>query len=602
MQPEYKEFSEYFMQELNCLRSEAAEFGREFPGVARELQLSAGKSSDPHIELLMQSFAYMSARLHKRVDNEINEIPDAMLNTLNPGCAAPIPSMSIAHITVQPNGANYVNGYRLDKGRLFYAHAETEDGKTVKCNFTTCYETDLVPFQIISAEWIPVNLADYLKDRVDVHSVLRIKIKNEGASPMHEYKSKTLRFFIGNDLSSAHKLYELLCYHCNEITVSGDFKNGFMHLNDNPLSFIGYEDSHAVIPSNISTHQAYRMLQEYFFFPEKFLFFEINDIPLVMSDTNLTIDFLLNTLPEKNVPVNSSIVRLNCIPVINCFEQVTDPIKLDHYNYEYRMVADQDYHRYKEIHTILSMDAVSNKGAPKPIASYFSFDQYTNDSSTNYFWVARRKPSITKELCGTETYVSFHDSEFNLKVPAEELIIAKALCTNRGLAENMQSGSILILEGPGPVESCELIVKPGRYKLPLSSGCKSWRLISNLTLNHLSLNDGVMVLKNILSQYADDNSVIHKRQIDSITDISCKRIQKRIGNEAWRGFCNGMEVCITIDETVFDGGSILLFGTILRHFLALYANVNSFTQLKLQSRQKGLVHSWSPVAGEQELI
>jgi type VI secretion system protein ImpG len=602
LQPTNRDFSDYFMQELDCLRSQASIFGRDNPGVARELQLSAGKSSDPHVELLLQSFAFMSARLHSRVDSEINEIPDTMLNTLIPSASAPVPSMSIAQMQIQPNGANFVNGYRLEKGRIFYTQSETEKGKTVRCKFSTCYETELLPFTVDSVSWVPVNQIDFLKKGEDVHSVLRVDINNNGACPIHNYSSRTLRFWIGNDFLSACKLYDLLCFSCRSIVIAGDFNGEILRLNGNSISFMGFEDKHSVMVSNAATHQAHRLLQEYFYFAEKYLFFEVNNVPLTCCNNNLSLYFCFDKVPETRSVFNSGTIRLNCVPVINCFEMVTDPIKLDHHHYEYRLLADQELYRYLEVHTILSMEAVGTRQEPKPVVSFFSFDKHNRETGNSYFWISRRQKSMNKDLQGTETYLSFHDTNFNIHKPAEELIYAKALCTNRKLPENMQSGCVLTLEGPGPVELCELVLKPTSYKLPPASGFDSWRLASFLTLNHLSLTSGLTAFKNLLSLYSNTSSVVHNRQIDSITDITCRRIQRRIGKDAWRGFCNGMEINVTIDENIFTGGSILLFGTVIHRFLSLYADVNSFAQLKLFSQQKGLVHSWEPMDGVQELI
>jgi type VI secretion system protein ImpG len=85
--------------------------------------------------------------------------------------------------------------------------------------------------------------------------------------------------------------------------------------------------------------------------------------------------------------------------------------------------------------------------------------------------------------------------------------------------------------------------------------------------------------------------------------MSCRRITGRVGKEPWRGFCQGTEVTLTFDESLYVGSGAFLLGSVLNRFLPLYASINSFTQLAIRSVQReGDWKRWPPLAGLQEML
>ena len=139
------------------------------------------------------------------------------------------------------------------------------------------------------------------------------------------------------------------------------------------------------------------------------------------------------------------------------------------------------------------------------------------------------------------------------------------------------------------------------------------RLISHLSLNYLSLSNGeesLKALREILMLYSFSDHIYtyqHQastyQQISGIREMSCRKVVRRVGADAWKGFCRGIEVTLTFDERLYVGSSAFLLASVLNHFFPLYASVNSFTHLIIKSYQReGIWKKWPPTAGEQIVL
>jgi type VI secretion system protein ImpG len=235
---------------------------------------------------------------------------------------------------------------------------------------------------------------------------------------------------------------------------------------------------------------------------------------------------------------------------------------------------------------------------------YFAMEECGKLEQREYFYATRREVSQSNLVPGTELYISLLDIHLDLAQTARETLTGRALCTNRRLPEQLRAGDPLQLEGPGPVNTAYLLAKPTPHRTPRLLGSHPWSLVSQLSLNHLSLTSaGLNALKSILRLHLIHGGQRSWKQIDSVVRLLAEPLVRQVGPDQWRGFCRGIGVHITVDEDRFGGGSILLFGEVLRHFFALYANLNSFTQLTLESQQrKEELRTWPPLAGTQIIL
>ena len=202
--------------------------------------------------------------------------------------------------------------------------------------------------------------------------------------------------------------------------------------------------------------------------------------------------------------------------------------------------------------------------------------------------------------------LSLVDLGFKPSLPPAQTLFAHLLCTNRHAASELPSGALLQMEEAAPVARVELLRKPTPQVDSPMTGMTYWRLISHLSLNHLSLSDdpeSLRALREILLLYVHQEDPSHHHQIMGIREMSCRKVVRRIGEDAWRGICRGTEITLTFDEERYVGGSAFLFASVLNHFFALYTSINSFTQLNARSaKQEGIWKQWPAMVGEQELL
>ncbi|RDS79931.1 type VI secretion system baseplate subunit TssF [Dyella monticola] len=594
----------WFEQELASLRDEAAEFGASFPAIAKTLELSAGRSGDPHVEMLMQSFAWMAGRLRYQLETDQAVLPNALLGLLYPHLEAPLPSMLIGEVEVRPDGANFMHGSTLDRGRYVYAVATDDVGQKVRCRFRTCYSTPLWPLKIKDLATVAANA--YALDAGDTRtlSIVRATVQCLGKDPIHALNMPFLRFCINAEHKQAYALYDALATHLVRIAVRMPGNGPLRYLDPDKLTWCGFKPEESLLGFNKLTHPGYRLLQEYFAFPQKFLFFEVAGMDLTGIDKEFELLFLLDIPPSKHNTPDSELLRLNCLPMINLYPQRIEPFVLDQHHYEYRIIGDEQLHRFCEIYRLQELVSIRPDRSPRPIAPYFSLDDFQEMDKLDYFYATRREVNQTGAVHGTETYVSFLDPDFDVTLPPEEMIGGMALCTNRRLPSQLLVGSVLYLEGAGPVTKLRVCSKPTPHTPPQMLGDKPWALVSQLCLNHLSLVDGQQgppILKNMLRLHVGPASLTGARQIDGLRELTTRRIQKRVPRrEAWRGFVDCLQVRVKVDTGHFEGGSAVLFGSVLHRFLSLYAEVNTVVELILEpSDRVGELKTWEPLTGAQ---
>jgi len=191
--------------------------------------------------------------------------------------------------------------------------------------------------------------------------------------------------------------------------------------------------------------------------------------------------------------------------------------------------------------------------------------------------------------------------------PEHDAVTARLTCFNSDLPSRLafgNPGGDFELEGAGPIREITALAKPTRVIQPPLGNGQTWRLISQLSLNYLSLvESGEEALRETLRLYDFADSPSARKQIEGISTVRSAPTFARILTEHGLTFARGRRVEIELDEEQFTGGGIFLFGTVLERFLGLYASINSFTVLAAKSRQrKRPVHEWPARAGWKPLL
>ncbi len=593
----------HYQRELGYLRRMGQAFAETYPKIAGRLEFGGAESPDPHVERLIESFAFLTGRIQQNIDAEFPLIPQALLGILYPQFVDPIPSMTIARFEVDSLRGKLTGGYPISKGTELYATAP--NGMT--CRFRTSYPVTLWPVSVVEAAIESTDRYDFLDSRVDVNAVLRLRIRAD-ADSLRELGMDSLRFHIQADRVLADNLYELLFVNAKGIALLADGSTkGPVVRPASAIRPVGFERDEAVIEVPAHGQPAYHLLREYFTFSEKFLYFDIEGLAAAKADQMLDILILLDGSPPRSVSVEPQNFQLFTTPIVNLFGKTSEPIRIDGRETEYRLVGDRRRELTTEIHSIKSVTASNQEQADAfRVEPFFSFNHAAHSRDARAFWYARRDMTAQADIPGTDIYLSFVDLDYRPSKPATTTLFAHTLCTNRGLAEQLRAGSILQTETAAPVSGIVTLYKPTPQVEPPIGGETLWRLVSHLSLNYLSLSQfegSLPALREILRLYTNDRAPGTEQQINGIVQMECRRAVARIGDEAWRGFARGVDVTLTMDERAYVGSSAILLASVLDRFLGLYASVNSFSQLTVRSAQReGVWKQWPPRAGEQSLL
>lgn len=606
-----------YLAELDYLYTAGAEFGRRYPNVAGALEFSRQGSNDPQVQRMIESFAFLTARLRRIYDAQFPEIPAALLNILYPQLTAPIPSMSIAQFEVDPEQPASLAGVVVEPGTELFASAPQAGAEDLTCRFRTAYPVRLWPLEVIEARLEPPPEASAFDQSISpqkVNSMLRVRLRCLGKATFSDFSPPSLRFFLPLTTNSRETIYELLFVHLCGIAV-GPIAEGGEAVDATAESFIsrdglqavGFDADQALLPCPPTSHQGYRLLQEYFTFPDKFMFFDIALPPHALgTGVEAELKFLLDTPPRFPVMVNRRSFALWCTPIINLFTRVSEPIRLDHTKVEYLLVPDIRRESSTEIHSIDKViRSVARAERGQVIRPLFSTRHADKTSSDEAMYYARRQPVSNPAFGGSEMLLSFVDPDLNPKLPAEDVVFAHVTCTNRGLAEQIVTGTSLDREVDLPVSNITCLNRPTRQLAPPTMGGALWRLVSHLSVNHLALangTDGLELLREILLLYCSSEDLAAIKRINGLRALSTKRIVRHKGEDAWRGFCRGHEIALEFEESAFAGASPYLLGAVLSRFFGLYVAANSFTELVMRGRQEGETWRWPARTGDMIIL
>ncbi len=607
----------YYNRELSYIRRHAGRFAEAHPKVAARLRLGPDGSEDPHVERLLQGFAYLTSRVRHKLDDEFPEITQAILGVLYPHYLVPIPSCAIVQLDLDPGQNELTAGLTVPRGQTL----ESESIQGEPCRFRTAYPVALNPVDVRVAQLASAPFTAPATPRANsALAVLRVGLgtRSQNVRFADFAGMKTLRFFLRGQPQHTQRLYELLMNHTVEVAFArGPSDKAAVAVGPEAIQAVGFARDEALLPYPARSFVGYRLLTEYFTFPQKFLFVDVA-VPaaaLARADGVLEMFVYLNRQAADLEPnVTAETLKLGCTPMVNLYEQPAEPIKLTQQQFEYRVVPD---HRRPLAHEIYSVDRVTATAADGREAEYVPFFavKHGGSKSGGPYWHGTRRPAAdaaepksdtTAVDHGTEVYLSFVDIGFNPAAPLDWTVSVRATCTNRDLPSRLPFGGgqprLQLTEGSGLVTRITCLTPPTPTVRTHLREEGLWRLVSHLTLNHLSLADGpdgADALREILALYDFTESAVTRSAVEGVRGVSGKRVLGRANGAV----CRGVEVGVEFDEDRYTGNGLYLFASVLDRFFTLYASVNTFTRtVATVARKEGVYKRFPARAGDQIVL
>lgn len=602
----------YFDRELAFLREVGAEFALAHPKIAGRLRLSKDSIDDPHIARLVQSIAFLNARTRKKLDDDFPELAQAILGVTSPHHLAPIPSMAIVQFDCSPD---MTTSYQVPAGTLL----ETDLAYGQACHFTTCYPVTAWPVRIDKAALLAAPFqAPKVREASGAAAVLRLRlVVSEGQCAIGDLGIQNLRFYLRGQPGAVQQLYELLLHEvaCVVIASSSTDKNPVV-LGPESLQPVGFGRDEALLPQTGRSQRGAVLLTEYFVFPEKFHFVDLVGLPaLDPAHFKDGVEIYVYTRRSRDLAqvVGPDSFALGCTPVVNLYKRRADPIELRGTRSEYHLVPDARSPASHEIHSIDAVAALSRDGARREYYPFYGVRHPEAGDARESFWFAERRSAATAlqdRDAGTEMYISLVDLNAKAAAPDEWILEAQVTCLNRNRPSRLPFGGgeprLRFSEGGGGIAAIHCLTPFTETLRPARGRGALWRLVSQLSLNHLSISggeSGAEALREILRLNDLADTAVTRNIIGSIRSVSSRPTMIRIRDKGMLGFCRGTEITIDLDKDKLEVSGAYQFAVVLDHFLASYSAVNSFVQLVTTTRRADeKVRRWPPRSGTRELL
>lgn len=631
----------YYNLELQHLREMGAEFAEEFPKVAARLGMNGLEVADPYVERLLEGASFLAARVQLKLEAEFPRFTQALLEGVHPHYLAPTPAMLIAQCVPDPNEPNLAGGFTIPRGSALQG---TKLGDQLPSEFRIAHDVELWPIEVVSASYFThapdLPLAG-LPVSQRIKGGLRIRLKTTADLTFAQTAVEHLAFHLTGRPDVANWLYELSlsvshgpdAQGClGVLVVAGDGPSQTREwLPPSVLSPVGFADSEALLPVSLRSFQGYRLLQEYFSFPERFRFIDVAGLRPAFRQINgneLELVILLaRGMPSLESLVDASNVALYCTPAINLFEKRADRIHVTEGSYEYHVVPDRARPMDYEVYEVRAVQGFgTGAGSEQEFRPFYAAYTGDHDDSHSAYFTIRREPRLLSasqkrkgarsSYIGCEVFLSLVDAKSAPFSGELRQLSVQTLCTNRDLPLQMPVGigkSDLTLDVSAPVARIKVVGGPSRPYGALAEGAVAWKAISHLSLNYLALVDsspqeGAAALRDVLELYAPAADASARRQIEAIRSVSVRPAVARLpasreggtrrpGSGSTLAFGRGLDLAVQVDELAFEGGSAFLLGAVLQHYFARAVSINSFTRTTLTSLNRGFINQWVPQWG-----
>jgi type VI secretion system protein ImpG len=593
----------FYNDELEALRRLGGRFAAQYPKVAGRLRLSPDTVDDPHVARLVESFAFIAARLRLKLDDDLPELTETLLEFLYPHYLAPIPSLAIASIAP---GNELTGPLTVPRGTAVESEAIEGD----VCRFRTTQAVELWPIKVTRAGLSRQPFVAPVAKNLDAVACLHLVF--ECLDPRVTFTDlglDRLRVYLRAPWRQAVDLYELLLNSCIGVALGDHAEDqAAVFLRPDVLTPAGLGDEDAALPQAPRGHPAYRLLSEFFAYPQKFMFLDLAGISakaLRRSGNALHVFFYLSRhSADLQRACTAETFALGCTPIINLFEQRAEPVVLTRAVSEYPVLPDARRHATREVYAVNEVSVTERTGQSRAAATLFGRLAEAGEASLH--WQLRRRRLVEGDT-GTDARIALVDAAAGPAAVTDGVLTIETTCLNRDLPARLPYGGghpmLSIARGPAGVNGVQALT-PFSPTLRLVGGDQLlWRLLSHLKLGHLSIADGTggpETLREMMRLYDYRDAPESHALIDAITAVTQRRSTARVEDG---GLARGLDVDIEMETRAIEPGQAFLFGQVLDRFFGLYVNLNSFSRLSL--RLKGAsrpLKTWAPRSGAKALL
>lgn len=574
----------YFQQELDALRDLGAAFSKKHPAVAPML---SGPAADPDVERLLEGVAFLTAMLREKLDDDFPEIINELIQLIWPHYLRPIPSTTIMAFSPKPT---------LKQPTTIPAGAEIASVPvegTTSCIFKTCYDVELHPLQLVDAA---------LTTPPGKPRTIKLVFELQGIQ-LKDWDPKSLRFFLGGNYAQAADLYFILCHYLQEMVVRPVDEGQTLILPPENLRPVGFSNQEALLPYPSPSFPGYRIVQEYFVLPEKFLFLDMTGWERWKKrgeGSKFEVLFQIKAGDVDLPRIRKENFVVSATPAINIFPLDAEPIRLDHRETDYRVHPAADNKLHYQVYSVEDVKGFVQGTAEQ--RTYVPFEVFSPQPRAHPVYHVKSARSPVNNDLKVSLSVAYPPDAGS---PPLETLSLELLCTNGALPEGLQMGDISVMTGSSPeFADFHNIRPPTPNVLPPLGQNLLWRLLSHLSLNYVSLasaeNLRALLELYVFTETRDRIGVIaNQKRIEGIKQVQATPASRLVSGVMMQG----QDIMVKLQQDHYAGqGDFYLFGSVLDYFLGCYASMNSYIRLIIEEVQKGEQYQWPPRIGEHYLI
>ena len=598
-----EELLPFYEKQLQEFAQQSREFAEKYPKIAQRLSLNQEQIDDPHIERLIQAFSLIAARIDKKLVDSYDVFTRSLFEVMFPQYLRHFPACTIVSFEdinkiKQLTEAHIIPAQTTLKSRSF---------KGVQCQFNTSRSVKLLPIALSAMDFKSTPSA-----HMHLSQNATLSFKFEIFNHAHPFLvQEKLPIYL--DAISNFPLQVLDSIFKKSSTFSLRVGQKVFDIAKNPFELLGFSEEESLLPRDQHTHHAYRLLMEYFCFPEKFNYLNLDlsflkNLAQQESEFELLIHFKLN-LNDQVVVRNYSELdvanfKLFTSPAINLFEKYAEPQKIVHKQLEYPLITDAHHPEFYQVYSILEMNMVREKTNQDEsyisVSPFFAMSHYQSNE-TQFFYSVNYQQLQSSFVEMGYSIISKNLNPFSTR---SDFISTKLLCSNRDFPHEAlgQSNNILNLNDSSLARRAIVLKRPTKpYKFGQGKN-EQWRVISHLSLNSLALmkGDAISHMKELLALYNLPQTKENYLIIESIKQLDFSLTHKLVDGKPFPMFVRGVKAELNVDSSVFRGHSLYIFSQLLSHILNLKVQINSFVDLVVKdySSQQELYQCSQNVGGK----
>ncbi len=643
----------YYERELRHLETVAKEFAREFPKIAGRLAIEDFPCADPYVERLLEGFAFLTARVQLKLDAEFPRFTQNLLETVYPHYLAPTPSMCVVHYAHDTGEAGLADGFKVPRGCVLRSAGGRD---MTPCEYRSAHEVNIWPVQVVEARYYTRDVGALELNRQwgapegsaprafasPVKAALRFRLKATAGLTFAKIKLSDLTLYLKGADATPFRIYEHLFAHALGVVVrpppNGNRPGTWQeNLDASVIRRVGFSPGEALLPYDGRSFQGYRLLHEYFAFPQRFCFARFEALGRAMRRCESNLIDVIVPLSQENVDLEGAVSAENflpnCSPAVNLFPKRSDRIFVSDRSSEFQVIPDRTKPLDYEVYRVTAVTGFGSRSGEertfRPFYAASDADALEGGEPAAYYAV-HRVPRVLSEkeklsgrrtsYAGSEVYVSLVDAANAPYSSDLKQLAVVTLCTNRDLPLQMPVGkgrTDFSLDVGGPVESVRIVAGPTPPRPSHAEGEMSWRLVSHLSLNYLSLADedqdgdgqisaterqGASALRALLKLYGDVGDPTVRKQIEGIRQVTVAPITRRVPSPGQVAFARGIEITVTCEEAMFEGTGVFVLGAAIEQFFARYVSMNSFTETVIRTVERGEVMRWTAKVGQRPIL